>query len=66
MVKEHDEVEDEADELHQMVEDFEAKNKVLTEKLERLEKTSSDVTGLQIENRQLLKEERDREAEKVL
>ena len=62
--KEHIEVEDEADELHQMVEDLEAQNEKLTKKVEELESSSKGSMGLHIEM-QLLKEERDREAQKA-
>jgi len=62
--KEHDEVEDEADELHQLVEDLESRNEKLKEKVTALESSSKDTIGLHIEM-QLLKEERDREALKA-
>ena len=62
--KEHDEVEDEADELHQLVEDLEGQNEKLKEKVKELESSSKNTMGLHIEM-QLLKEERDRQAQKA-
>lgn len=62
--KELDEVDNEADELHQLVEDLEASNGKLKERVAQLENDSKDALGLHIEM-QLLKEERDREALKA-
>ena len=62
---EHDEVDKEADELNQMVEDLEASNEKLKRQLKEFEGNSKDAAGLQIELH-LLKEERDREVKKVL
>jgi len=69
--KEHEEVEDEADELHneneelhQKVEDLEKAKEKLKEKVKSLESNSSNSMGLQIEL-QLLKDEKDREVQKV-